>query len=81
LQADLCRAYASTGVDHYRIAFNGTKGRLKHEIVERVYVAGGDISGAERAADTYQRASDQRGGVWSILIGAAANRCFETGAR
>lgn len=29
--------------------------------------------------DPYQRRSDERGGAYSILIGAAANRCFETG--
>ena len=30
-------------------------------------------------ADKYRRASDERGGVWSALVGIAANRCFETG--
>ncbi len=30
-------------------------------------------------ADKYQRASDERGGAASILVGIAANRCFETG--
>ncbi|MBP8303529.1 MAG: Gfo/Idh/MocA family oxidoreductase [Phycisphaerae bacterium] len=30
-------------------------------------------------ADKYLRASDERGGACSILIGAAANRCFQTG--
>jgi len=30
-------------------------------------------------ADKYMRDSDERGGACSILIGAAANRCFETG--
>jgi len=29
-------------------------------------------------ADKYQRASDERGGAASILVGIAANRCFET---
>ena len=29
--------------------------------------------------DKYLRASDQRGGAYSVLIGAAANRCFATG--
>lgn len=33
----------------------------------------------ETPADKYQRASDERGGAASILIGIAANRCFETG--
>ena len=107
----------------YRIAFNGTKGRLEHEIVEQVYVAGADmvqggiadggvttrvmpLRGAPRSlapwtgegghgggdklmldeiflpagpADRYRRASNQHGGACSMLIGAAANRCFETG--
>jgi hypothetical protein len=31
------------------------------------------------AEDRYKRAADERGGLYSILIGAAANRCFETG--
>jgi hypothetical protein len=30
-------------------------------------------------ADKYQRASDERGGAASILVGIAANRCFQTG--
>ena len=30
-------------------------------------------------ADKYLRASDERGGACSMLIGAAANRCFQTG--
>lgn len=30
-------------------------------------------------ADPLIRASDERGGAYSILIGAAANKCFETG--
>ncbi len=30
-------------------------------------------------ADKYKRASDQRGGAYSILIGIAANQCFKTG--
>jgi len=106
----------------YQIAFNGTKGRLEHQIVEQVYVAGGNMTqggiadngvrtrviplrGAIRdiepwtgtgghgggddlmlselfgtaAPDKYQRASDERGGAASILIGAAANQCFQTG--
>ena len=107
----------------YRIAFNGTKGLLEHEIVEQVYVAGADmvqggiaaggvttrvmpLRGAPRMltpwtgegghgggdklmldeiflpganADRYARASNQHGGAYSMLIGAAANRCFETG--
>ena len=107
----------------YRIAFNGTKGRLEHEIVEQVYVAGADmvqggiaaggastrvmpLRGAARKLepwtgegghgggdklmldkiflpgahpDRYGRASNQHGGAYSMLIGAAANRCFEGG--
>ncbi|HEY8572698.1 Gfo/Idh/MocA family oxidoreductase [Phenylobacterium sp.] len=107
----------------YTIAFNGTKGRLEHQIVEQVYVAGADmvqggvasggvttrvmpLRGAPKSlepwtgegghgggdklmlddiflpgshTDKYARASDQNGGAYSILIGAAANRCFETG--
>ena len=30
-------------------------------------------------ADKYKRASDERGGAASILVGIAANRCFQTG--
>jgi predicted dehydrogenase len=106
----------------YQIAFNGTRGRLEHEMVEQIYVAGADMTqgaaaadavrtriiplrGAPRqiepwtasgghgggddvmlndifgiaAVDPYRRASDERSGAYSILIGAAANRCFETG--
>ena len=105
----------------YKIAFNGTKGRIEHEIVEQAYVAGATMpqGGIEddgvrtrliplRGAvqeiepwtgtgghgggddvmlneifgvaepDKYKRASDERGGAYSILVGAAANRCFET---
>ncbi|MEY4548557.1 MAG: hypothetical protein RL685_4752, partial [Pseudomonadota bacterium] len=29
--------------------------------------------------DKYKRAADERSGVYSILIGAAANRCFTSG--
>ena len=106
----------------YQIAFNGTRGRLEHEMVEQIYVAGANMTqgaatpdgvrtriiplrGAPReiepwtasgghgggdevmlndifgipAVDPYKRASDERSGAYSILIGAAANRCFETG--
>jgi hypothetical protein len=38
-----------------------------------------DIFATHPLADKYGRASDQRSGAYSILIGAAANRCFETG--
>jgi hypothetical protein len=40
-QARLLHA-ACNAWEGYRIAFNGTKGRLEHEIVEHVYVAGAD---------------------------------------
>ncbi|MBE2212545.1 MAG: Gfo/Idh/MocA family oxidoreductase [Opitutaceae bacterium] len=107
----------------YQIAFNGTKGRLEHSIVEQIYTAGtnqvqggiaeggvktrviplrgpakdyqpwtgtGGHGGGDKAllddifvinppADKYQRNSDERGGAASILIGVAANQCFETG--
>jgi predicted dehydrogenase len=106
----------------YQIAFNGTKGRIEHEIVEQAYVAGATMTqgGIEDEGvrtrviplrsppeiikpwtgtgghgggddvmlneifgtaepDKYKRASDERGGAYSILVGAAANRCFETG--
>jgi len=106
------------------VAFNGTKGRLEHTIVESVYVNGtdtvqggiaeggvttrviplrgaarevvpwtaaGDHGGGDRlmlediflpepADDKYGRAADERAGACSILVGIAANRCFETGA-
>lgn len=107
----------------YTIAFNGTKGRIEHSMVEQVYVAGTEaVQGAvlksgvhtrviplrgpaeaiepwtgtghhaggdalmlkelfslEPVEDTYKRAADVRGGALSVLVGAAANRCFETG--
>jgi predicted dehydrogenase len=106
----------------YTIAFNGTKGRIEHQIVEGGAVAAGATNyqgtGGDRertriiplrgppqdlevwtgtgghgggdnvmltelfgtaAEDRYKRAADERGGLYSILIGAAANRCFETG--
>ena len=106
----------------YQIAFNGTKGRLEHSIVERTYVAGGDMvqGGADQdrikirvyplrgaptdikprtatgghgggddvmmadlfgepSADSAGRVADERAGCYSILVGAAANRCFRTG--
>ncbi|WP_116807391.1 Gfo/Idh/MocA family protein [Steroidobacter cummioxidans] len=106
----------------YHIAFNGTKGRIEHSIVEQAGVAGADetqgkikddgvttriipLRGAPRdiepwtgtgghgggddvmlneifgdaPADKYKRASDERGGAYSMLIGAAANQCFKTG--
>jgi predicted dehydrogenase len=107
----------------YMISFNGTKGRLEHQIVEQLYVSGTEtVQGAVAAngvttrviplrgaakvlepwnaegahgggdkvmldeiflpnapADKYLRASDQFGGAASILVGVAANKCFETG--
>ena len=109
----------------YTVAFNGTKGRIEHSIVESVYVNGtettqggiaqdgvkirviplrgagydvepwkaeGDHGGGDRlmlediflpepAADKYLRAADERAGACSILVGIAANRSIETGAR
>jgi predicted dehydrogenase len=47
--------------------------------------AGGDAVMLEdlflpvKRPDKYLRAADQRAGAYSVLIGAAANRCFETG--
>jgi len=38
-----------------------------------------DIFLANPPADKYLRASDQRGGAYSILTGIAANICFKTG--
>lgn len=106
----------------YRIAFNGTKGRIEHSIVEQAGVAGADetqgkikddgvttriipLRGGPREIepwtgtgghgggddvmlteifgdappDKYKRASDERGGAYSMLVGAAANQCFKTG--
>jgi predicted dehydrogenase len=104
----------------YHIAFNGTKGRLEHSIVEQAGAAGANQvqSKSERVttriiplrgnprdidpwtgtgghgggddvmlaeifgtapADKYKRASNERGGAYSILVGVAANQCFETG--
>jgi predicted dehydrogenase len=106
----------------YQIAFNGTKGRLEHSIVEKTYVAGGDMvqggtdsnriktrlyplrgaptdikprtgtgghGGGDKVMlddlfgapnpDSAGRVADERSGCYSILIGAAANQCFETG--
>jgi len=106
----------------YHIAFNGTKGRIEHSVVEQAGVAGADetqgkikddgvttriipLRGAPRdiepwtgtgghgggddvmlneifgdaSADKYKRASDERGGAYSMLVGAAANESFKTG--
>jgi hypothetical protein len=106
----------------YHIAFNGTKGRLEHTLVEQAGVAGADETQGkikddgvttriipmrgepkqiepwtgtgghgggddvmlteifgDAPADKYRRASDERGGAYSCLIGIAANQCFKTG--
>lgn len=99
----------------YHVAFNGTKGRLEHSVVEEALVAGASraqqddriqtrvipLRGAPRTgegghgggdavmlADIFEpdttrdpllRSADERGGAASILVGVAANRCFETG--
>lgn len=105
----------------YHVAFNGTKGRIEHSVVEQgAGTAGaggpdaGDLittrviplrgkarelepwtgSGGHGGGDAVMlaeifdpnapkdpmlRAADQRGGAASILVGVAANRCFETG--
>ena len=104
----------------YQIAFNGTKGRIEHSIVESAGAAGasqvqsktnavttrviplrgtarevdpwtgtGGHGGGDDAmlteifgqapADKYKRMADERAGAYSILVGVAANRCFETG--
>jgi predicted dehydrogenase len=39
-----------------------------------------DLFAPEKKPDKYLRAADQRSGAYSILIGAAANRCFKTGS-
>jgi predicted dehydrogenase len=106
----------------YTIAFNGTKGRIEHRIVEggqvsagaanyqgedndaistyliplrgkpqkqEVWTGTGGHGGGDTAMltelfgtpaeDKYKRAADERSGFYSILIGAAANQCFEHG--
>lgn len=104
----------------YHIAFNGTKGRIEHSIVESAGAAGaaavqsksevvktrviplrgvgrdidpwtgtGGHGGGDDAmlteifakapADKYKRNADERSGAYSILVGVAANKCFETG--
>ncbi len=109
----------------YTIAFNGTKGRIEHSLVESVYVNGtetiqggvaengvrirviplrgagydlepwraeGDHGGGDRLMlddifrrdplpDKYRRAADERAGAGSILVGVAANRSLQTGAK
>lgn len=107
----------------YTIAFNGTKGRLEHSVMEQIYVAGtnqvqggvmkdgvktriiplrgtareiepwsgvGSHGGGDAVmldelfslkpiSDPYKRAADERGGAYAMLVGAAANQCFESG--
>lgn len=107
----------------YRIAFNGTRGRLEHEVQEpgassagasepggtggedivhtRViplrgkareiepWTGEGSHGGGDEVMlkevfgtappDKYKRVADERSGAYSILIGAAANICFDTG--
>ncbi len=109
----------------YTVAFNGTKGRIEHSVVESNYVNGreavqggvapggvkirvvplrsagfdvepwsaeGDHGGGDRlmlediflpepAPDKYLRAADERAGACSVLVGIAANRSLESGAR
>jgi hypothetical protein len=38
-----------------------------------------DLFAAERPADPYLRAADERSGAYSILTGIAANHCFASG--
>jgi len=105
----------------YHIAFNGTKGRLEHTIVEQIggntgkegsaasegvktrvipmrgapkdyepWTGEGSHGGGDKVMlddiflpnpphDKYLRASDERGGAASILVGISADKCFETG--
>jgi predicted dehydrogenase len=105
----------------YTIAFNGTRGRIEHEIIEggatsagatsyqqdkdvirtrliplrgkaqelEVWTGTGGHGGGDDVmltevfgiaeADKYKRAADERSGLYSILIGASANKSFESG--
>src|SRR5688572_13520635 len=105
----------------YNIAFNGTKGRIEHSIVEggavsagatnyqadqdrertrliplrgkaqdlKVWTGTGGHGGGDAVMltevfgtaepDKYRRAADERSGFYSILVGAAANKCFVSG--
>jgi hypothetical protein len=38
-----------------------------------------DIFNPDAPADKYKRASDERAGAASCLVGIAANRCFQSG--
>jgi predicted dehydrogenase len=106
----------------YNIAFNGTKGRIEHSIVEggavsagatnyqadqdrertrliplrgkaqdlEVWTGTGGHGGGDNVMltevfgtaeeDKYKRAADERSGLYSILVGAAANQCFVSGS-
>ncbi|WP_347303012.1 Gfo/Idh/MocA family oxidoreductase [Croceibacterium sp. TMG7-5b_MA50] len=105
----------------YTIAFNGTKGRLEHVVIEQAGISGlngssmgdaiqtriipmrgnprditptvgsgghgggdtlmlAEIFDPNVAADPLLRRADERAGSAAILIGVAANRCFETGS-
>jgi predicted dehydrogenase len=112
---------ANNAWEGYQIAFNGTKGRLEHQLVEQAFTAGATLPrGVEKDSvrtrvipmrgkpeeiepwtgagghgggdsvmlteifgsappDKYKRAADERSGLYSALIGAAANRCFASG--
>ncbi|MGF7149889.1 putative dehydrogenase [Sphingomonas zeicaulis] len=104
----------------YTIAFNGTKGRLEHVVIEQAGISGlngssmgdaiqtriipmrgdprditpatgsgghgggdtvmlAEIFDPTAVADSLLRRADERAGAASVLIGVAANRCFETG--
>jgi predicted dehydrogenase len=105
----------------YVIAFNGTKGRIEHQLTEQLaekvsslgygveedrvrtrviplrgapqdiepWTGTGGHGGGDEVMlrelfgkaepDKYKRAADERSGLYSILIGAAANRCFTSG--
>ena len=105
----------------YTIAFNGTKGRLEHVVIEQAGISGlsgssmgdaiqtriiplrgdprdvapatgaGGHGGGDTAmlaeifdpaapSDPLLRRADERAGAAAVLVGIAANRCFETGA-
>jgi hypothetical protein len=106
----------------YIIAFNGTKGRIEHQIVEggavsagatnyqadqdrertrliplrgqpqdlEVWTGTGGHGGGDNLMltevfgtsgdDKYKRAADERSGLYSILVGVAANQCFTSGS-
>ena len=61
-------AYEDEGLGRGRRARRRRRGHARRPVPAR-----------ERQPDKYLRAADQRAGAYSVLIGAAANRCFETG--